>query len=128
MIFPGSALRSVNKCGRQKQETSCCADRSDIGRWRSRTCLLRNFVPGDVRGAWQRLAVLARVAVHRTIMGCDEYVAPSKSNSKEAHLTCSKLIQFQEWFNLKEMILLITLKVVEMASIDGLSRQLITRT
>ena len=36
--------------------------------------MLRNFVPGDVRGAWQWLAVLARVAFRRTIMGCDEYV------------------------------------------------------
>ena len=75
--------------------------------------MLRNFVPGDVRGAWQRLAVRARVAVRRTIMGCDDYVAPCKSNSKAAHLTCSNL-----------MHLLITLKVVEMASIDGLSLQL----
>ena len=55
--------------------------------------MLRNFVPGDVGGAWQRLAVRARVAVHRTIMGCADYVARSKSNPKEAHLTCSKLIQ-----------------------------------
>ena len=50
--------------------------------------MLRNFVPGDVRGAWQRLAVRARVAVRRTIIGCDEYVAPSKSNS---HLTWNRL-------------------------------------
>ena len=56
--------------------------------------MLRNFVPGDGHGAWQRLAVRARVAVHRTIIGCADYVAPSRSNSKEEHLTCSKLIQF----------------------------------
>ena len=36
----------------------------------------------------------ARVTVCRTIMGCADYVARSKSNSKEAPLTCSKLIQF----------------------------------
>ena len=83
---------SVNRCGRPKQETNCCADRSDIGRWRSST--LRNFVPDDGRGAWQRRAVHARVTVCRTIMGCADYVARSKSNSKEAPLTCSKLIQF----------------------------------
>ena len=53
--------------------------------------MLRNFVPGDVRGAWQRLAVRARVAVRRTIIECDEYVAPSKSNSEEAHLTWNRL-------------------------------------
>ena len=52
----------------------------------------RYFVPGDVRGAWQRLAVRARVAVHRTILGWADYVAPS--NPIEAHLICSKLIQF----------------------------------
>ena len=69
-------------------ETSCCADRSDIGR------LLRNFVTDDVRRAWHRLAVRARVAVRRTITRCADYVAPSRSNSKEALLTCSKLIQF----------------------------------
>ena len=56
--------------------------------------MLRNFVPRDVCGAWQRLAVHARVAVHRTIMGCADNVAPRRLNSKEAHLTCSKLIQF----------------------------------
>ena len=60
----------------------------------TRDKLLRNFLPGDVRGARQRPAVRARVGVRRTIMGCDEYVALCKSNSKEAHLTCSKLIQF----------------------------------
>ena len=38
MIFPGSTLRGVNRCGWPKQETCCCADRSDIGSWRSRTC------------------------------------------------------------------------------------------
>ena len=59
-----------------RQETSCCADRSDIGRWRSN--MLRNFVAGDGRGAWQRLAVRARLAVCRTIMGCADYVAPSR--------------------------------------------------
>ena len=50
---------SVNRCGRPKQETSCCADRSDIGR----QDMLRNFVPDDGRGAWQRLAVHARVTL-----------------------------------------------------------------
>ena len=50
MIFPGSALRGVNRCGRNKR--------------------------------------------HRTIMGCADYVAPSRLNSKESHLTGSKLIQF----------------------------------
>ena len=56
--------------------------------------MLRNVVPGDGHGAWPRLAVHPRVTVSRTIMGCADYVAGSKSNSKEAHLTCSKLIQF----------------------------------
>ena len=56
--------------------------------------MLRNFVAGDGHGARQRLAVHARVAVHRTIVGCADYVAPSRSNSKEARLTCSTLIQF----------------------------------
>ena len=69
---------------RPKQETSCCAGRSDIGRWRSHT--LRNFVPGDGHGAWQRLAVSARVAVHRMIMGWADYVTPSTSNITEAHI------------------------------------------
>ena len=78
--------------------------------------MLRNFVPGDGHGAWHRLAVHALVTVCRTIMGIADYVARSKSNSKEAHLTCSK-----QWFNLKEINLLITLKVFEKASIDGLS-------
>ena len=85
-----SALRGVNRCGRPKQATSCCGDRSDISCWRSRSCcvtLYRTTVVG--RGTDAR-----RVAVRRTIMGCDEYVAPNKSNSKESHLTCSKLIQF----------------------------------
>ena len=81
--------------------------------------MLRNFVPGGGRGAWQSLAVHARVTVCRTIMGCADYVTWSKSNSKEAHLTCSK-----QWFNLKEMILLIILKVFEKASIDGWSLRL----
>jgi hypothetical protein len=75
---------SVNRCGRPKQETSCCADRSDIV-WLALPYLLRNVVPdGDGRGAWQRLAVHARVTVYRTIMGGADYVARSKSNSKEA--------------------------------------------
>ena len=56
--------------------------------------MLRNFLPDDGRGAWQRRAVHARVTVCRTIMGCADYVTRSKSNSKEAPLTCSKLIQF----------------------------------
>ena len=55
--------------------------------------MLRNVLPGDGRGAWQRLAVRARVAVCRTIMWCADYVALSKSNPKEAQLTCSQLIQ-----------------------------------
>ena len=52
---------------------------------------------GDCRGAYvARLAVRARVAVCRTIiiMVCADYVARSKSNSKEAHLACSQLIKF----------------------------------
>ena len=59
-----------------RQETSCCADRSDIGCWRSSTCCVildRATVVG--RG---RLAVRARLAVCRTIMGCADYVAPSR--------------------------------------------------
>ena len=40
--------------------------------------MLRNFVPDDGRGAWQRLAVHARVTVCRTTMGCADYVARSK--------------------------------------------------
>ena len=43
MIFPGSALRGVNRCGRPKQETSCCGDRSDIGCWRSRSCCVISY-------------------------------------------------------------------------------------
>ena len=82
--IPWSSLRGVNRCGRPKQEPSCCGDRSDIGRWRN-LFLLRNFVLGDVREAWQRLAVRARVAVRHTIMGYDEYAVPRKSNYKESH-------------------------------------------
>ena len=52
--------------------------------------MLRNFEPVDGRGM-QRQVVRACVAVCRTVMGCADYVAP---NSKEAQLTCSKLIQF----------------------------------
>ena len=44
--------------------------------------MLRNVLPGDCRGAWQRLAVRARVAVGRTITRCADYVALSKSNPK----------------------------------------------
>ena len=55
--------------------------------------MLRHFVPGDVRGAWQSLAVHACVAVRRTIMGCSDCFAPSRPKYKEAHLTCSELIQ-----------------------------------
>ena len=58
-----------------RQETSCCADRSDIGRL-ALQYMLRNFGPGNGRGAWQRLAVRARLAVCRTIIGCTDYVAP----------------------------------------------------
>jgi hypothetical protein len=42
--------------------------------------MLRNVLPGDCRGAWQRRAP---VAVGRTIMGCADYVALSKSNPKK---------------------------------------------
>ena len=60
---------------RPKQETSCCAGRSDIGRWRSHT--LRNLYRATVTGRG-RDWLLAHVwlAVHRTIMGlcCVEYV------------------------------------------------------
>ena len=72
MIFPGSALRGVNRCGQNKRQVAAPieANRSLALRY-----MLRNFVPGDGHGAWQRLAVHARVAVHRTIMGCADYVA-----------------------------------------------------
>ena len=38
ILWDWSALRGVNRCGRPKQATSCCGDRSDIGCWRSRSC------------------------------------------------------------------------------------------
>ena len=55
MIFPGSALRGVNRCGRPKQETSCCGDQSDIGCWRSRSCCVTLYLATFVgRGTdWQ---------------------------------------------------------------------------
>ena len=55
--------------------------------------MLRNVLPGDGRGARQKLTVSARVAVHRTIKRCAVYVARN-AKSKEAHLTCSNLIKF----------------------------------
>ena len=87
---------STSRCEKKgpKQETSCCADRSDIGCCRSRRShMLRNVLPGDGRGARQRLTVSARVAVHRTIKRCAVYVARN-GKFKEAHLTCSNQIQF----------------------------------
>ena len=45
---------STSRCEKKgpKQETSCCADRSDIGCCRSsRSHMLRNVLPGDIRGA-----------------------------------------------------------------------------
>ena len=87
---------STSRCEKKgpKQETSCCADWSDIGCCRSRRShLLCNVLPGDGRGARQRLTVSARVAVHRTIKRCAVYVARN-AKSKEAHLTCSNQIKF----------------------------------
>ena len=72
MIFPGSALRGVNRCGK-RQVAALKRHRSLALQY-----MLRNFGPGDGRGAWQRLAVRARLAVCRTIMGCADYVAPSR--------------------------------------------------
>ena len=46
---------------------------ADVDRWRA-PYMLHNVVPGDDRGAWQRQAVCARVAVPRTITGCADYV------------------------------------------------------
>ena len=73
---------------RPKQETSCCADRSHIGRWRSSTCCVISYRATFVgRGRdW--------LSEHVSIVRYADYVALSKSNSKEAHLTCSKLMQF----------------------------------
>ena len=79
---------STSRCEKKgpKQETSCCADRSDID-------MLCNVLSGDGRGARQRLTVSACVAVHRTIKRRAVYVARN-AKSKEAHLTCSNLIKF----------------------------------
>ena len=76
-----------------RQETSCCADRSDIGRWRSSTCCVildRATVVGRGRD-WLSEHVWLSVerSWHVPIM-----LRLAGSNSKEAHLTCSKLIQF----------------------------------
>ena len=60
-----------------RQETSCCADRSDIGRWRSSTCCVI-LDRATVVGRGRDWAVRARLAVCRTIMGCADYVAPSR--------------------------------------------------
>ena len=73
MIFPGSALRGVNRCGKRQVAALIEATWSLALKY-----MLRNFGPGDGRGAWQRLAVRARLAVCRTIMGCADYVAPSR--------------------------------------------------
>ena len=70
MIFYGSALRGVSRCGRNKRQVAVLIEATSVA-GAPVACLLRNFVPGDGRGAWQRLAVRARVAVHRTIMGWD---------------------------------------------------------
>ena len=91
MIFPGSSLRGVNRCGQNKRQVATQIEATSVA---GAQYMLRNFVPGDGHGAWQRLAVHAHVAVHRTIIVCADCVAPTRSNSKEAHLTCSKLIQF----------------------------------
>ena len=45
--------------------------------------MLRNFVPGDGRGVWQRQAVHARVTVCRTIMGCADYVRGASQTRKK---------------------------------------------
>ena len=73
MIFPGSALRGVNRCG--KRQVAALIEATSVA---GAQYMLRNFGPGDGRGAWQRLAVRARLAVCRTIMGCADYVAPSR--------------------------------------------------
>ena len=67
------------------QLIGCCRSR--------RSHMLCNVLPGDGRGARQRLTVSARVAVHRTIKRCAVYVARN-AKSKEAHLTCSNQIKF----------------------------------
>ena len=76
-----------------RQETSCCADRSDIGRWRASTCCVildRATVVGRGRAS---LFEHVWLAVERS-WDVPIMLRRAGSNSKEAHLTCSKLIQF----------------------------------
>ena len=86
---------SVNRCGRPKQETSCCADRSDIGRWRSSTCCVILYRATVVGCGRDLLSTHVWLSVERS---CDVPImlrGASQTRIKEAHLTCSKLIQFK---------------------------------
>ena len=83
----------LNRCGRPKQKTSCCADRSDIGRWHSCTCCVILYRATFVGRGRDWLSEHAWLSFERS-WDVDEYVAPCKSNSKAAHLTGSKLMQF----------------------------------
>ena len=76
-----------------RKETSCCADRSDIGRWCSSTCCVildRSTVKGRGRD-W--LSEHVWLSVERS-WDVPIMLRRAGSNSKEAHLTCSKLTQF----------------------------------
>ena len=68
-----------------RQETSCCADRSDIGRWRSSTCCVildRATVVGRGRD-W--LSEHVWLSVERS-WDVPIMLRLAGSNSKEAHL------------------------------------------
>ena len=58
--------------------------------------MLRNFVPGEGRGAWQRLAACPRTCdcLSNDHGMCRLCCAEQVKLEKEAHLTCSTLIQF----------------------------------
>ena len=74
MIFPGSALRGVNRCGK-RQVAALIEATSVVGRGRD---WLPEHVWLSVERSWDVPIMLRRAG----------------SNSKEVHLTCSKLIQF----------------------------------
>ena len=70
-----------------RQETSCCADRSDIGH-----CVILDRATVVGRGR-DSLFEHVWLSVERP-WDVPIMLPRAGSNSKEAHLTCSKLIQF----------------------------------
>ena len=82
---------STSRCEtiRPKKETSFCADRSDICRWRSRTCYVMFYRATVVGRGRDWLSAHVWLSVERSrgvpIMlrsACADYVALSKSNPK----------------------------------------------